>query len=145
MEVAVRTPGGYLMDLLGLTYGFDWFEIAVRLAMSLPLAEPPPGPSRYAASYFPVAPAGLVLEVSGLEAVCAHPTVWRAGLSVAAGDVLPVTRSSAQRAGYVVLTADTQDEVQDALEFVRRTLVVRTRTIPAMKPGEAAPEKSKMR
>jgi hypothetical protein len=64
---------------------------------------------------------------------------------VAAGDVLPVTRSSAQRAGYVVLTADTQDEVQDALEFVRRTLVVRTRTIPAMKPGEAAPEKSKMR
>jgi biotin carboxylase len=136
MEVAVRTPGGYLMDLLSLTYGFDWFEIVVRLAMSLPLAEPPPGPSGYAASYFPVAPAGLVVEASGLEAVCAHPRVVRAGLSVTAGDILPVIRSSAQRTGYVVLAGDTQDEVRDALEFVRRTLAVRTRAIPADKPGE---------
>jgi biotin carboxylase len=136
MEVAVRTPGDFLMDLLGLTYGFDWFEVVIRLAMSLPLAEPAPGPSRYAASYFLVAPAGLVMEASGLEAVCAHPRVLRAGLSVAAGDILPVTRSSAQRAGYVVLAADTQDEVRDALEFVRRTLLVRTREIPAMKPGQ---------
>ncbi|GGQ69994.1 ATP-grasp domain-containing protein [Couchioplanes azureus] len=127
MEVAVRTPGDYLMDLLGLTYGIDWFEMAVRLAMSMPLPEPPTGPVGYAASYLPVAPPGVVVAVDGLDEVRAHPSVVTAGLWKQPGDVVPPTPSSADRFGHVVVRADTPEGRDEALEFVRRTLVARTR------------------
>ena len=127
MEVAVRTPGDYLMDLLGLTYGVDWFELVVRAALGWELPQPPPGPVRYAASYLPVAPAGTVVAVEGLVDVPAHPCVVDASVGVSPGDHLPPARSSRHRVGQVVLAAGDREELDAALEAVRRTLVVVTR------------------
>lgn len=126
MEVAVRTPGDFIMDILGLTYGFDWFEMALRLAMGLALPEPPRRPVRFAASYFPVACPGRVSSVSGLEEVKVHTSVVHADVKVAEGDVVAPLRSSAGRAGSVVLAAKTRSELEEALSFVRRTLRVVT-------------------
>ncbi|MGK5113668.1 ATP-grasp domain-containing protein [Geodermatophilus sp. CPCC 205506] len=127
MEVAVRTPGDFIMDLLGLTYGVDWFELVVRAAMGLPLPSPS-GPVRYAASYLPVAAPGVVTRIRGLDEVLGHPAVVHAGLIVAEGDVIRSLRSSAQRAGHVVLAADTREELEVALAEVRSTLDIRTRS-----------------
>jgi biotin carboxylase len=127
MEVAVRTPGDYLMDLLGLTYGVDWYELVVRSAMSLPLPNPPAGPVRYAASYLPVVPAGVVTAVDGLDDVTAHRCVVDAGVSVAVGDVIAPIRSSVQRPGHVVLAADSPEELEEALAYVRDTVAIHTR------------------
>ena len=126
MEVAVRTPGDFLMDLLSLTYGVDWFELVVRAAMSLPLPEPPSEPVRYAASYLPIAGAGIVREIRGLEEVQAHPCTVHSALLVQPGDRIAPLESSAQRAGHVVLAADTPAELEDALRYVRRTLAIDT-------------------
>jgi biotin carboxylase len=128
MEVAVRTPGDYLMEILTLTYGVDWFELVVRAALSLPLPEPPPAPVRYAASYLPVAAAGVVTGIRGLAEVAAHPCVVRAALKVAEGQTVAPLRSSAQRVGHVLLAADSPQELEEALAFVRETLVVHTST-----------------
>jgi biotin carboxylase len=128
MEVAVRTPGDYLMDLLGFTYGIDWFEMVVRLAMSLPLPEPPPrDPSTYAAGVFPLAEPGVVTAIDGLDAVRAHPAVARAGVLAEVGDVLAPVVSSMQRRAYVLLAAEDPGELDDGLCFARRTLAIRTR------------------
>lgn len=127
MEIAVRTPGDYLMDLLGLTYGVDWFEMVIRLAMSMPLPEPPAGPVAYAASYLPVAPPGILVEVEGMAEIEAHPAFVTAGLWKNPGDVVPTTTWSADRAGYVIVSAETPALRDEALEFVRRTLVIHTR------------------
>lgn len=127
MEIAVRTPGDYLMDLLGLTYGVDWFEMVVRLAMALPLPQPPPGPVAYAASYLPVAPPGILVEVQGMAAIEAHPAFVTAGLWKNPGDVVPPTTWSADRAGYVIVSAETPALRDEALDFVRRTLIIHTR------------------
>ncbi|MDQ2958054.1 MAG: ATP-grasp domain-containing protein, partial [Actinomycetota bacterium] len=127
MEVAVRTPGDYLMELLGLTYGLDWFELTVRLMLGLELPAPPAGPVRYAASYLPVADAGVVSEVSGLADVRAHPCVVDADVSVAPGDVLAAARSSNQRVGHVLLAAHDRHQLAAALSDVRQALVVSTR------------------
>jgi biotin carboxylase len=126
MEVAVRTPGDFLMDLLGLTYGVDWFELVVRAAMSLPLPSPPPGPIRYAASYLPSAAPGVVTQIRGLDDVLRHPCVVHAGLIVGEGDVIPPLRSSGQRVGHVVLAAVSPEELDAALAEVRSMLVVDT-------------------
>lgn len=126
MEVAVRTPGDFIMDILGLTYGFDWFEMTLRLAMGLPLPEAPRGPVRFAASYFPIAPPGRVSGVRGLDDVRAHPSVVHADVKVTEGDVIAPLRSSAGRAGSVILATDTRSGLEESLDFVRRTLVVDT-------------------
>ncbi|WP_079133930.1 ATP-grasp domain-containing protein [Streptomyces sp. EN23] len=133
MEVAVRTPGDHLLDLCSLAYGVDWFEMAVRLAVGLPLPTPPRGPVRYAASHFLVPDPGAVVAVEGLDEVRAHPAVLRAEVGVAPGDVLGTASSSAQRAGYVLLVADSPEELEAALAHVRKALSVIT--VPDNAPG----------
>lgn len=128
MEVAVRTPGDYLMDLLGSTYGIDWFEILVRLAMSMSLPDPPGAPQAYAASYFPMPEPGEVMSVEGLDAVRSRPCVDRVEITVRPGDSVAPIISSAQRPGYAILVAPSPQVLEDTLAFVRETLVIRTRT-----------------
>lgn len=127
MEVAVRTPGDFLMDLLVLTYRFDWFEMVVRLAMSMPLPDPPSTACARAAAYFPLTEAGVVTAVEGLDAVRAHPAVARAGVLAEVGDVLAPVVSSMQRRAYVLLAAPDADEIDRGLSFARQTLAIRTR------------------
>ena len=131
MEVAVRTPGDRLMELLGLAYGLDWFEAVVRLAMGLDLPAAPTRPLRHAAGYLPVAPAGTVVAVEGLDAVRAHPAVVTADVSVEPGQTVVPLRSSADRVGEVLLAASDGDELQDALAAVRRALHVRVTAPPS--------------
>jgi biotin carboxylase len=126
MEVAVRTPGDFLMDLLGLTYGVDWFELVVRAALSLPLPAAPATPVRYAASYLPIAKPGVVREIRGLDQVNAHPCTVHSALLVEQGDSVAPLQSSAQRVGHVVMAADTPAELDDALDYVRATLSIDT-------------------
>jgi biotin carboxylase len=126
MEVAVRMPGDFVMDAMGLTYGVDWFELALRAAMSLPLPDAPLGPVRYAASYLPVAAPGVVTQIRGVADITAHPCVVESLVRVAEGDVVDPIRSSAQRVGHVLLAADSPEELEAALAYVRDTLVVCT-------------------
>lgn len=127
MEIAVRTPGDHLMDLLGLTYGLDWFELVVRVALGEPLPDAPVGPIRYAASYLPIAPAGTVIAINGLDEVRTHRAVVEAGINVAPGGQVAAASSSYQRVGQVILAADDRDELATALAQIRHTLVVLTR------------------
>ncbi|MBQ1010878.1 hypothetical protein KBX53_07950, partial [Micromonospora sp. M51] len=123
----VRTPGDYLMDLLSLTYGLDWFEMVVRLAMAMPLPEPPSGPVAYAASYLPIAPPGILVEMRGTAEIEAHPAFVACGWWKNPGDVVPAATWSAERAGYLIVSAETPALRDEALEFVRRTLTIVTR------------------
>lgn len=126
IEIAVRTPGDYLMDLLGATYDIDWYEMVVRMAVGLPLPEPPAGRVRHAASLFITSEPGVVREIDGLEAVQGHPCVLRAGANVRPGDTVPALRASGHRTGWAVLAAETPGELEEALKFVQQTLVIRT-------------------
>ncbi len=127
MEVAVRTPGDGIMDLLALTYKVSWYELAVRVALGLELPNPPRGPVCFAASYLPSAQTGTVTAINGLAEVRALPCVVDASVSVSPGDHVVAARSSAERIGQVVLAAEDRAELEAALADVRRTLDVVTR------------------
>jgi biotin carboxylase len=124
MEIAVRTPGDGIMDLLGLCYGVDWYELVVRLALGLDLPPAPPGPTCFAASYLPIAPAGTVTAVQGLADVQAWPGVVGAAVTVSPGDVIAPARSSDGRVGQVVLTASSRTELENSLRGIRQRLQV---------------------
>ncbi|WP_116210644.1 ATP-grasp domain-containing protein [Streptomyces olivoreticuli] len=127
MEIAVRTPGDRLMDLLGLAHGVDWYEAAVRMALGRDLPAPPPGPARHTAVYLPSASPGTVTAVHGLADVLAHPCVVEAEVSVAPGGAVAPVRSSAERVGQVLLAADDPAVLSAALADVRAALRVETR------------------
>ncbi|WP_455354442.1 ATP-grasp domain-containing protein [Streptomyces sp. SYSU K217416] len=129
MEVAVRTPGDYIMELCSLAYGIDWFEMVVRLAVGAELPPPPEGPVRHAASLFVVSDPGQVIALDGLDTVRSHPAVVDAAFKVAVGDTVGRTSSSLQRTAYAVLAADSPEELEEAIEFTRRTLSIKT--VPA--------------
>lgn len=126
MEVAVRTPGDFIMDILTLTYGFDWFEMTLRLAMGQPLPQASRQPQAFAASYFLVASPGTVTAIRGLDEAKAHPAVIQAEVKVAEGDHIMPVQSSTERVGSVLLAAPTRSELEATLDFVRRTLLVET-------------------
>lgn len=130
MEVAVRTPGDRLMDLLGLAHGIDCYEAAVRMALGEAVPPPPPGPARHTAVHLLAASPGTVTAVHGLADVLAHPCVVEAEVSVAPGDVVAPVRSSAERVGQVLLAADDPDLLTAALADVRAALRVETRPAP---------------
>jgi biotin carboxylase len=125
MEVAVRTPGDRLMDLLGTAYGIDWYETVLRMALGRELPEPPTVLCR-TASYLPSAPPGTVAEVQGLAEVLDHPCVVEAEVGVVPGDVVAPLRSSAGRVGQVLLRAPDARTLEAALDDVRGTLRVTT-------------------
>jgi biotin carboxylase len=127
MEVAVRTPGDYLMELLGFSYGVDWFEVLVRLALGWDLPAPPTGAPTPAAGHFPLAGPGVITAIEGLDEVRAHPAVVRAGVLAGVGDVLPPVVSSAQRRIYVLLSGADDAAVDDGLALAEKALMVRTR------------------
>jgi biotin carboxylase len=129
MEVAVRTPGDYLADAVGLAHGFDLYEASVRLALGMPLegrARPGSAPRTWTATCFLTAPPGRVTAIEGLEEVRAFPGVVRARLRKGIGDTVAPLTSSARRVGHVLIAAATPGEREDAVKFARETLRLRT-------------------
>jgi biotin carboxylase len=124
MEIAVRTPGDYLPDAIGRTYGFDLYEAVVRLALGMPLPDLPKAPVSHAATVFPTAAPGVIREIRGVAEVEAHPAVVRVRLRKGPGDAVRPLTSSSQRMGHVLVDAATPEEREDALAFVRETLRV---------------------
>jgi cysteine synthase A len=130
MEVAVRTPGGYIMDLVGLTYGIDPYEIVVHLAMGLPLPPAPEAPVSCAATVLPTTPCGRVVAIDGLAEVRAHPHVTDAGTWAEVGGAVASQPSGFGRVSYAVLAAPDPSALDEAIAFVQSKLRVRTEPVP---------------
>lgn len=125
MEVAVRTPGDFLMDVVSRTHGFDLFASVVALSLGRAPDLTSTG-RRWAASWFPIATPGRVVGINGLDRVRAVPGVARAVVHHAVGDLVAPARSSVQRAGYVLVDAASPEEREQALRSAREYLDVVT-------------------
>ncbi|MEU8508374.1 ATP-grasp domain-containing protein [Streptomyces brevispora] len=125
IEIAVRTPGDYLPDAIGLAYGFDLYEALLRLSLGLPLdGVVNRRPVSWSATVFPTVAPGTITEITGVPQVLEHPDVVRVRLRKGVGDtVLPLTASS-QRMGHVLISASSPDEREKALSHVRETLLI---------------------
>jgi biotin carboxylase len=133
-EVHVRPGGDWLHRLL--TYAIPGLELFGLLYDDF-LGPRSPEPSdltaaRGAAVRFLVAPPGRLTAVEGWDELLTHPSVLRAELTVAPGDVIPPVRQSGDRAGYVVVGAPTPEAARETA--ARLADSVRFRTAPT---GEA--------
>ena len=108
-EIALRPPGGYIMNALLHAYGFDpW---AAYLAVEL--GEPfdfPAGNAGYTGIELFHPGAGRVRAINGWEQVQQHPATREFRLKIAPGDILGTRDSAGQDVGYVLYSAGTPEE-----------------------------------
>ncbi len=119
-ELAARPPGGLLMRLIELAYGFDPWAALIRIA----LGECPSFPAtaqRAAGVRFLHPGQGIVEAVDGLERLRALATYQSTHCRLKPGDVVGRREGTGQHTGYVVL-AGGHDRVRQELETVRRVV-----------------------
>jgi biotin carboxylase len=118
MEVAVRTPGDFIMDIIGLATGVDLFQAVVAISLGR-APRTAPASKGAACAWFPDPPAGSVAPVKELLAASDLPGVVRVEVWVQLGTLVAPLRSSRDRVGSVVVRADDDRELDDRLDKVR--------------------------
>lgn len=124
MEVATRMPGDGIMDLLGLCYGFDWYELVVRAALGLELPRVPAEPLRVAGTYLPSSKPGRVSAIHGLDIIRAHPAVHGVEVYAEVGSMVRAPSSSADRVAQITVCAPDESAFEQAMREVRATFHV---------------------
>ena len=114
-EIAARPPGGYLMDLIPRAYGFDPWEVLLRLSVG----EIPPvaqAPVRYAGVWLIHPGEGVVSRIDGLEQARAIAHVRHASCKLRAGDAVTRRIGSGESKGYVLAEAPSLEACANALK-----------------------------
>lgn len=124
MEVAVRTPGDHIFDLVRLATGVDMFEatLAVVARMEPTLECTVDGA---ACVWFPSPEPGVVTKVDGLQKLARLEGVEVVGTRLAPGDEVPPLRSTLDRLDGVILTASNRDELDERLATAKDVLDIR--------------------
>ncbi|MFE7181820.1 ATP-grasp domain-containing protein [Streptomyces erythrochromogenes] len=125
MEVAVRTPGDHIMELVARAHGFDVFGACLRLALGEEPAVPDGhGPVRAAGSLFLSSPGAGTLAALDLSAWSALPEVARHDARLAPGARVRPAEDSGDRLAWAVLDCDTPDRLRSlARELVTGAVV----------------------
>lgn len=124
-EIALRPPGGHLMNLMARSYGFDpwaeWLRLELGEALSLPAV-----PLCRAAVFLlhPGGP-GRLAEVSGFAAARTLPGIVEAELHVHPGSVIAEREGSGQESGYLLAAAGSRDQALAAVLAARRAVAFR--------------------
>jgi biotin carboxylase len=113
-ELAARPPGGRLMELMELVYGFDPWRALLEVALG---REPTVArePTQCAAVHFLHPGPGRVAGVRGVEAARALEGVARVHCRVAPGDTVAVRVGSGQNVGEVIVVASDRSSCVERL------------------------------
>lgn len=121
-EVALRPPGGYIMRCLELAYDFDpWAAFC-----SVELGEVPTLPrvaGRPTAVVVLHPGAGTLRRIRGLESVREHPAHVDSVIKVAVGEDISARIGVGDDIGRVLLQAEDQTSLDEAIRFVEEHLV----------------------
>lgn len=116
-EIAVRPPGGYIMDLLELAWGFDAWHAYV--AMEIDRAFAFPDAPRGAAAAVVLHPGeGVVTAVDGTDRLRSHPHVVSVRVRVSPGDRVHPRTGVGVDVGRVLLCAPAHPALTRALATV---------------------------
>jgi biotin carboxylase len=122
-EIALRPPGGYIMNALQHAWDFNPWE--AFLAMELGEAfQFPEHPACYAAAEVLHPGAGVVLAVRGKSRVLDEEGVQEFRIKVKSGDVIDPRKGLGQDAGYVVHTSATPQDRRALHERIAASLTI---------------------
>jgi biotin carboxylase len=118
IEVAVRTPGDHIMDIIRLATGVDLFDCVVAVMCG---ERPPTKPTRHesACVWYPQFEPDTVVPVEALRAAATLPGVSGLDLTVKPGEVAAPLRCSFDRVAGYVLNGRDAAELDENLSAVQ--------------------------
>jgi hypothetical protein len=126
-EIALRPPGGYIMELLPLAWGFDAWAAFVAMELDQPF-DFPVEQSGHAAAVVLHPGAGRVKRIRGRAAIRRQEASIEVKLGVRAGDRIDARVGVGNDVGHVLLRAPTRDALLDAVTLVDDTLQIELET-----------------
>jgi formate-dependent phosphoribosylglycinamide formyltransferase (GAR transformylase) len=121
-EIAWRPPGGYLMDLISLAYGFDAWDAFVNVQLGFPTHYSHTLVQAAAAVLFHPG-AGLVRGISGIEKIQHNPNLQQFRLLCRVGQTLAPRARVSNAAAYAIFAAPEPESVLKSVEEARQALV----------------------
>ena len=114
-ELAARPPGGYLLRLIELAYGFDLWEAWLRVELGRPPDGLPAAAARAAGARLFHPGAGILRSVRGERQAADLPGVVELAVRRRPGDVIPPRLGVSQEVAHLIVTGDDRDAVAETL------------------------------
>lgn len=115
-EIALRPPGGYLMDLLSHSYGFSSWDALVAMELDLAFTFPQ-HPQRYSAACIFHPGEGVLRRVDNWEQALARPSVYQSRLKLEPGALIEHRSGVGEDTGYLLLSADSGDQLLSEVDW----------------------------
>jgi hypothetical protein len=129
-EIALRPPGGYIMDLISASHDFDAWGAFVDNELAL---EPSFGrPSRFAAAALFHPGAGIIEAIDGVEAIRRDSLCLKLHLYVGPGDTLLPRDGVSEAAAYALFCGQSRARTLAAVRRAKRLLRFKMRARPVV-------------
>lgn len=123
-ELAVRPPGGYLMNLIELSYGFNPWQAWFDLEAGKPFHFPQKAKHLTAVSVLHPG-AGRITDIHGIEKLRLLPEVVDVRLKKQVGQMVGSREGSGIDIGRILFRAESYDQLIGAIEFAKKTLTIK--------------------
>jgi len=120
-EIALRPPGGYIMELIGQAFDFSSWDALVHMELDLPF-EFPDSYSSHTAAHIIHPGAGTVDHIECWDEIKKLSSVYRAKLKVKPGDVIGERIGVGEDAGYVLFSHRDRKRLLADAEYVTQHL-----------------------
>jgi biotin carboxylase len=142
-ELGARCGGGHTPQIAQHVSGVHEFVEYCRIACGLPVEPFTPVARRGADYRFLIYPPGELVNIAFSEAVRSHPGIADVGFTFSPGDTVNPLRTTAERVGFVVALADTQQQAVDLGDWACSQVIASYtdgRTAPAYSLTELGPQ-----
>ncbi|MEZ4749425.1 MAG: ATP-grasp domain-containing protein [Bdellovibrionota bacterium] len=120
-EIALRPPGGYIMELITKAYGFNAWEAFVAVELDRPFSFNSQV-KQFAAAHILHPGEGVVRSVSRFEKAASNPFTYKNRIKVKAGDSVAARAGVGEDIGYLLYAATDPQALRGAL-VTENTLV----------------------
>jgi len=124
-EMAVRPPGGYYMDLMELSYGFDPWKLYVQLETKEEPDIPNNRPLKYSSVLMIHPGEGTVASIEGLDQVKSIAEIDRFKLKADVGDQVSSHVSTSSEIGHIIMSSSNNKKLLENMEFIEQNLVIK--------------------
>lgn len=114
-EVALRPPGGYIMECIGEAYNHDFWEFFVKVELGIEI-EKPLKQKMFTAAIVMHPSQGVVAEIAGLEFVKSLQSIKKIKVKVKIGDEVSKRAGLGEDVGHAILSNSSREKLLDDLD-----------------------------
>ena len=120
-EVALRPPGGYIMNLISDAYGFNAWDAFVAVELGQPFNFPTE--AKHLATAMVLAPdQGQLKTITGLDQLYQRKSIFDMKIKVKPGDYIKCRESVGKDSGHILIRAKTVTKLMAEIDYVNKTL-----------------------